>query len=96
MTDKSATGREPDADTLISFQGVCKWFGHFQALQDINLSVNQGERVVVCGPSGSGKSTMIRCVNQLENHQQGTIHVCGREVYGNMKQLEQVLSLIHI
>ena len=90
MTDKSATGREPDADTLISFQGVYKWFGHFQALQDINLSINQGERVVVCGPSGSGKSTMIRCVNQLENHQQGTIHVCGREVYGNMKQIEQV------
>ena len=90
MTNISTIGHKPDLDTLVSFQGVCKWFGHFQALQDINLSVKQGERVVVCGPSGSGKSTMIRCVNQLENHQQGTIHVCGREVYGNMKQLEQV------
>jgi len=90
MTNISTTGHKPDLDTLVSFQSVCKWFGHFQALQDINLSVKQGERVVVCGPSGSGKSTMIRCVNQLENHQQGTIHVCGREVYGNMKQLEQV------
>jgi general L-amino acid transport system ATP-binding protein len=81
---------QPDPDTLIAFEGVGKWFDQFQALKDINLSVKQGARVVVCGPSGSGKSTMIRCVNQLENHQQGMIHVCGREVYGNMKQLEQV------
>ena len=81
---------QTDPDTLIAFEGVGKWFDQFQALKDINLSVKQGARVVVCGPSGSGKSTMIRCVNQLENHQQGTIHVCGREVYGNMKQLEQV------
>lgn len=81
---------QPDPDTLIAFEGVGKWFDQFQALKDINLSVKQGARVVVCGPSGSGKSTMIRCVNQLENHQQGKIHVCGREVYGNMKQLEQV------
>ena len=90
MSNSSATAPKMEPDTLISFDGVSKWFDHFQALKDINLSVNQGERVVVCGPSGSGKSTMIRCVNQLENHQQGTIHVCGREVYGNMKQLEQV------
>ena len=90
MSNLSTTDRKIDPDILISFQGVNKWFDHFQALKDINLSVKQGERVVVCGPSGSGKSTMIRCVNQLENHQQGTIHVCGREVYSNMKQLEQV------
>ena len=90
MSNLSTTDRKIDPDILISFQGVYKWFDHFQALKDINLSVKQGERVVVCGPSGSGKSTMIRCVNQLENHQQGTIHVCGREVYSNMKQLEQV------
>ena len=76
MSNSSATAPKMEPDTLISFDGVSKWFDHFQ--------------VVVCGPSGSGKSTMIRCVNQLENHQQGTIHVCGREVYGNMKQLEQV------
>ena len=90
MSNSSATAPKMEPDTLISFDGVSKWFDHFQALKDINLSVKQGERVVVCGPSGSGKSTMIRCVNQLEYHQQGTIHVCGREVYGNMKQLEQV------
>ena len=88
MPDNHST--QPSSDILIAFDGVSKWFDHFQALKNINLSVAQGERVVVCGPSGSGKSTMIRCVNQLENHQQGTIHVCGREVYGNMKQLEHV------
>jgi ABC-type polar amino acid transport system ATPase subunit len=89
MLDKHSSSK-PSPEILIAFDGVNKWFEHFQALKDINLLVKQGERVVVCGPSGSGKSTMIRCVNQLENHQQGTIHVCGREVYGNMSQLEQV------
>ena len=67
MSNRSTTDHKIDTDILISFQGVGKWFEHFQALKDINLSVKQGERVVVCGPSGSGKSTMIRCVNQLEN-----------------------------
>ena len=90
MSDTLTTSPHPEANTLISFIDVSKWFDKFQALKNINLSVNQGERVVICGPSGSGKSTLIRCVNQLENHQQGTIHVCGREVHSNMKQLEQV------
>ena len=90
MSQTSVTASKIDPDILISFDGVSKWFDNFQALKDINLSVKQGERVVVCGPSGSGKSTMIRCVNQLENHQRGVIQVCGREVYGNMKDLEKV------
>ena len=90
MSHTSVTASKIDPDILISFDGVSKWFDNFQALKDINLSVKQGERVVVCGPSGSGKSTMIRCVNQLENHQRGVIQVCGREVYGNMKELEKV------
>ncbi|MEK9612254.1 MAG: amino acid ABC transporter ATP-binding protein [Alphaproteobacteria bacterium] len=90
MSQTSVTASKIDPDILISFDGVSKWFDNFQALKDINLSVKQGERVVVCGPSGSGKSTMIRCVNQLENHQRGVIQVCGREVYGNMKELEKV------
>jgi general L-amino acid transport system ATP-binding protein len=90
MSHTSVTASKIDPDILISFDGVSKWFDNFQALKDINLSVKQGERVVVCGPSGSGKSTMIRCVNQLENHQRGVIEVCGREVYGNMKELEKV------
>ena len=90
MSHTSVTASKIDPDILISFDGVSKWFDNFQALKDINISVKQGERVVVCGPSGSGKSTMIRCVNQLENHQRGVIQVCGREVYGNMKELEKV------
>lgn len=90
MPNTSTSSPSPTDNNLIAFADVSKWFDQFQALKHINLSVKQNERVVICGPSGSGKSTMIRCVNQLENHQQGTIHVCGREVYGNMKHLEQV------
>ena len=56
-------------EVVITLQGVSKWYGDFQALRDINLTVDKGERVVVCGPSGSGKSTMIRCINRLEEHQ---------------------------
>jgi len=62
----------------IELVGVSKWYGSFQALKEINLSIAEGERVVVCGPSGSGKSTMIRCVNQLERHQRGDIRIHGR------------------
>ncbi len=68
-------------EPLIELVGVNKWFGSFHALKDINLRVAEGERIVVCGPSGSGKSTMIRCVNQLEAHQEGDIVIAGRH-YG--------------
>ena len=78
------------AAPLVEISGLCKWFGEFSALYDINLKVDSGERVVVCGPSGSGKSTMIRCINQLEEHQAGTIKVDGREVTPGMKQIEEV------
>lgn len=64
----------------VEMEGVNKWFGDFQALKDINLSVEHGERVVVCGPSGSGKSTLIRCVNSLDMHQSGKITVDGTEL----------------
>ncbi len=90
MSHKDKIKSKQAPETLISFDRVGKWFDKFQALKNINISVKQGERVVICGPSGSGKSTMIRCVNQLENHQQGTIRVCGREVFANMKHLEEV------
>ncbi len=70
-----------NAPPLIELVGVNKWFGSFHALKDINLRVAEGERIVVCGPSGSGKSTMIRCVNQLEAHQEGDIVIAGRH-YG--------------
>jgi general L-amino acid transport system ATP-binding protein len=71
MSNTSTSSPSPTDDNLIAFADVSKWFDQFQALKNINLSVKQNERVVICGPSGSGKSTMIRCVNQLENHQQG-------------------------
>lgn len=78
------------ATPLVEITGLCKWFGDFSALYDINLKVASGEKVVVCGPSGSGKSTMIRCINQLEEHQVGTIMVDGREVMPGMKQIEEI------
>ncbi len=75
---------------LVEISGLCKWYGNFSALHDINLSIAAGEKVVVCGPSGSGKSTVIRCINQLEEHQRGTIKVNGREVKPGMKKIEEV------
>ena len=75
---------------LVEITGLCKWYADFSALYDINLSVASGEKVVVCGPSGSGKSTMIRCINQLEEHQSGTILVDGREVKPGMKNIEEI------
>ena len=75
---------------LVEIKGLCKWFGNFCALYDINLYVEYGEKVVICGPSGSGKSTLIRCINQLEEHQVGTIIVDGYEVKPGMRNIEQV------
>ena len=65
---------------VISLQDVDKYFGEFQALKKINLTVAKGERIVICGPSGSGKSTLIRCINRLEQHNSGTIIVDGHEL----------------
>ena len=78
------------ATPLVEITGLCKWYGEFNALFNINLSVSTGEKVVVCGPSGSGKSTMIRCINQLEAHQAGTIKIAGREVTPKMKNLKDI------
>lgn len=75
---------------MIEFKDVNKWFGDFHVLRDINLMVGKGERVVVCGPSGSGKSTMIRCVNRLEVHQEGTIKVVGKEVTDDIRNIEAI------
>ncbi len=79
-----------NAKPLVEITGVCKWYGDFSALHNINLSVAERERIVVCGPSGSGKSTIIRCINQLEAHQKGTIMVDGIEVTPDMKNIEQI------
>ena len=65
------------SDSIIQIKNVNKWFGDFQVLKDINLEVKPKEKIVVCGPSGSGKSTLIRCINRLEEHQQGDIIVDG-------------------
>ena len=69
-----------------------KWFGDFHVLKDIDLEVKQGERIVICGPSGSGKSTLIRCINRLEEHQQGTIVVDGTELTQDLKNIEIIRS----
>jgi general L-amino acid transport system ATP-binding protein len=78
------------AEEAISLAGVNKWYGDFKVLSDINLTVNKGERIVICGPSGSGKSTMIRCINRLERHQEGKIVVSGIELTDDMKRVDSV------
>jgi len=76
---------------IISFEKVNKWYGNdFHVLRDIDLSVAAGERIVICGPSGSGKSTLIRCINRLEEHQQGRIVVDGMELADDIKVIEKV------
>ena len=77
-------------EVVVSMEHVNKWFGQFHVLRDINLSVARGERIVVCGPSGSGKSTLIRCLNRLEQHQQGDIHVHGIELNNDVKNIDEI------
>ena len=72
----------------VTIRGMSKWFGDFQALKDIDLTVQYGERVVICGPSGSGKSTLIRCLNRLDVHQKGEIIVNGHTLTDKMKKIE--------
>jgi general L-amino acid transport system ATP-binding protein len=87
----SETSKQSDpAKGMIRMQGVHKWYGQFHVLKDINLQVMQGERIVICGPSGSGKSTLIRCINRLEEHQQGQIIVDGTELTGDLKHIEAI------
>ena len=78
------------APSVITLKGVNKWFGQFQVLSDINLDVKLGEKIVVCGPSGSGKSTLIRCINRLEEHQQGDIVVDGVMLSNDVKNIEAI------
>ncbi len=75
---------------MIELKGLNKWYGDFHVLRDINLSVRKGERIVICGPSGSGKSTMIRCINHLEEHQEGDIVVNGMPLTQDIKQIEAI------
>ena len=75
---------------IIELKNVNKWFDKFQALKDVSLDVNQQEKIVICGPSGSGKSTLIRCINRLEEHQEGHIVVDGHEISEKTKDIEKI------
>ena len=78
--------------SIIEAKGVKKWFGDFQALKGISMEIKEGEVLVVCGPSGSGKSTFIRCINRLEQHQEGSIIVDGIELTNDIKNIEAIRS----
>jgi general L-amino acid transport system ATP-binding protein len=79
-----------DANAIVSIAGLNKWFGNFHVLRDVSLDVARGERIVICGPSGSGKSTLIRCINALEEFQEGRIVVDGIELGPNLRRVEEV------
>jgi len=78
------------SDVAVEIVDMNKWYGDFHVLRDISLKVMRGERIVVCGPSGSGKSTMIRCINRLEEHQQGKIAVNGVELTNDLKKIDEI------
>ncbi len=94
MSNSTKIGTEQmntDQDNIvIRINEMHKWYGQFHVLKNINLNVKRGEKIVICGPSGSGKSTMIRCINRLEEHQQGQIVVDGTELSNDLKNIEVV------
>ena len=95
MSENTSEVRAPSVSELsdepvIQINGMNKWFGQFHVLRDIDLTVYRGERIVICGPSGSGKSTLIRCINRLEEHQQGSIIVDEIELTDDLKQIDSV------
>ncbi len=89
MTDNPVNLLKTDEE-IITISDLNKWYGDFHVLKDINLSVKQGERIVICGPSGSGKSTLIRCINRLEEFQQGSLVVDGTELVEDVKNIETI------
>ncbi len=93
MTSETSPGQLSSAassEVIIEITKMNKWYGSFHVLKDINLTVHKGERIVICGPSGSGKSTLIRCVNALEEHQEGEINVDGIILGKNLKNLDHI------
>ena len=90
-TKNSVTSKKGD-EVVIGLAGVDKWYSEFHVLKDVNLSVHQGEKIVICGPSGSGKSTLIRCINRLEEHQGGDIIVNGVTLDNNLKNIDAIRS----
>ena len=88
-SDATVTSQRSD-EVIVEMRKVNKWFGEFHVLRDVDLTVKRGERYVVCGPSGSGKSTLIRCLNRLEEHQEGNITVDGIELTNDVKNIEMI------
>ena len=84
------SGMQISEEVAIQIIGMHKWYGQFHVLKDINLTVYRGERIVICGPSGSGKSTKIRCINRLEEHQQGQIIVDGIELTNDIRKIDEI------
>lgn len=95
IEDTDHTGRSAinvSGEEMIRITGLNKWYGAYHVLRDIDLTVTEGERIVICGPSGSGKSTLIRCINRLEEHQVGQIVVDGMELTADLKNIEKIRS----
>jgi general L-amino acid transport system ATP-binding protein len=94
MSDTMTNDRRPSAiqggEPVIRIDGLNKWYGQFHVLRDIDLDVAPQERIVICGPSGSGKSTLIRCINRLEEHQEGSIVVDGVELTNDLKNIDTI------
>ena len=92
VPDMDSLTSAASSEVVIELSHVSKWFGSFQALKEINLTVKRGERIVICGPSGSGKSTLIRCINRLEEHQKGSITVIGKTLDKDIKNIDAIRS----
>jgi general L-amino acid transport system ATP-binding protein len=90
VTTTAAAQAESGSGKMVDIVGLNKWYGAFHVLRDIDLSVGKGERIVICGPSGSGKSTLIRCINALEQFQEGHVSVDGIELTPNLKRIDDV------
>lgn len=90
QTPNGDSGMQVSEEMVINIADMNKWYGQFHVLKDINLTVRRGERIVICGPSGSGKSTLIRCINRLEEHQQGSINVNGMELTSDVKNIDAI------
>ena len=88
--EQGASQLKVSDELVIRIRDMHKWYGSFHVLKNINLEVNRGERIVICGPSGSGKSTMIRCINRLEEHQQGDIIVDDVELTNDLKNIDAI------
>jgi general L-amino acid transport system ATP-binding protein len=92
MAMNTAKSMTVSDEVAIQISNMNKWYGTFHVLRDINLTVHRGERIVICGPSGSGKSTLIRCINALEEHQQGQVIIEGIELSSDIKNIDKVRS----